>query len=61
MLRRYLIVNGVTTALAYSLCAAFVPSIPNILHSAVANFETFAMRSPILGPMVHGIVIVRDH
>lgn len=58
MLRRYLIVNGVTTALLYGAFSAFVPSTPDMLQSARATFDTFAMQSPILGPLIHRIVMV---
>ncbi len=47
MLRRYLIVNGITTVLLYGAFAAFVPAMPNLR----SMFNTFAMQSPVLGPI----------
>ena len=58
MLRRYLIVNGISTALLYGVFSAFVPSMPNLLQSARATFDTYAMQSPFLEPMIHRIVMV---
>jgi hypothetical protein len=58
MLRRYLIVNGITTALLYGAFWAFVPSMPDMLQSARATFDTFSMQSPVLGPFLHRIVMV---
>jgi hypothetical protein len=58
MLRRYLIVNGTMTLLLYGAVLAVVPSVPNLLQSARATFDSFSMESPILGPLVHRIVLV---
>jgi hypothetical protein len=54
MLRRYLIVNGITTVLLYGAFAAFVPAMPNLR----SMFNTFAMQSPVLGPVIYRIVTV---
>lgn len=54
MLRRYLIVNGITTVLLYGAFAAFVPATPNLR----SMFNTFAMQSPVLGPVIYRIVMV---
>jgi hypothetical protein len=58
MLRRYLIVNGITTALLYGAFWAFVPSTPNLMQGMFSAFDTFAMESPLFGPVVHRILIV---
>ena len=58
MLRRYLIVNGTMTLLLYGAVLAVVPSVPNLLQSVRAVFDSFSMESPILGPLVHRIVLV---
>ncbi len=58
MLRRYLIVNGTTTALLYGGIYAAIPSPVHILHSARQMFDGFVMQSPILGPLVNKVVLV---
>jgi hypothetical protein len=58
MLRRYLIVNGITTALLYAAYTSLVPSAPHMLNSARETFDTFAMQSPLLGPIVYRLVTV---
>jgi hypothetical protein len=58
MLRRYLIVNGIKTALIYAAVWAFVPSVSGLAHAADSTFQTFAMESPLLGPLFYRIVTV---
>jgi hypothetical protein len=58
MLRRYLIVNGTTTALLYGGIYAVLPSSLDIHHSVHALFNGLVMQSPILGPLVNKVVLV---
>ena len=58
MLRRYLIVNGITTALLYGAILTLVPSTPDLAQSARTSLDTLAMEMPLLGPLVHRIVLV---
>jgi hypothetical protein len=58
MLRRYLIVNGITTALLYAAVWNFVPSVSGLAHAAGSTFQTFAMESPMLGPLIYRLVTV---
>jgi len=57
MLRRYLIVNGVTTALLYATIYALTPSMKS-LEALRDNFDGFVMQSPVLGPLVNKIILV---
>lgn len=61
MLRRYLIVNGVTTVLLYGALFAIIPSAPHVMQSAQATFENYFMESPMLGPLVHRIVVLSSN
>ncbi|AGK57399.1 hypothetical protein HYPDE_28598 [Hyphomicrobium denitrificans 1NES1] len=56
MLRRYLIVNGIMTALLYGAVWAFAPSVPRLIQSAESTFKAFAMDSPMLRPVVYRII-----
>jgi hypothetical protein len=58
MLRRYLITNGIMTVLLYGAVWAFVPSVSGLAHAAGSTFQTFAMESPLLGPLIYRIVTV---
>ncbi|CAA2141920.1 hypothetical protein [Hyphomicrobium sp. ghe19] len=58
MLQRYVIVNGVTTAVLYGAAYAFTPSSLHMLDSIRAGFEGFVMQSPVLGPLVNKIILV---
>ncbi len=52
MLRRYLIVNGISTVLLYALVWAFVPSPVGVVTQVRELFQTFATEAPFLGPLV---------
>lgn len=52
MLRRYLIVNGVSTVLLYALVWTLVPSPLGFVTQVRERFETFAIESPLLGPVL---------
>ncbi len=58
MLRRYLIVNGTTTALLYGGIYAAIPSSLDVHQSLQGMFDGLVMQSPILGPLVNKIVLV---
>jgi hypothetical protein len=58
MLRRYLIANGIMTALLYGAVWAFVPSASGLAHAAGSTVQTFAMKSPMLVPLIYRIVTV---
>ena len=56
MLRRYLIVNGATTAVLYGAIYALAPTLK--LESLRASFEDYVMESPVLGPLLNKIILV---
>ncbi|HET6389151.1 hypothetical protein [Hyphomicrobium sp.] len=56
MLRRYLIVNGATTAVLYGALYALTPTLK--LENLRASFEGFVMESPVLGPLLNKIILV---
>jgi hypothetical protein len=58
MLRRYLIVNGTTTALLYGGIYAGVTPVLHQAHSVWQLFEGFVMESPILAPIINKVVLV---
>lgn len=58
MLRRYLITNGISTALLYGGIYAAVTPAWNTLQSFRQMFDGYVMESPILGPLLNKIVIV---
>lgn len=58
MLRRYLIVNGTTTALLYGAVYAAIPSSTHVLQSVREVLDGYVMQSPILGPLINKTVLV---
>lgn len=52
MLRRYLIVNGVSTLLMYAAIWAIVPAPSSLLSAARQTVETFANETSLFGPIV---------
>lgn len=61
MLRRYLIVNGTTTALLYGGIYAGVPSATHLVQSVQDVFAGYLMQSPILGPLVNKVILVTSY
>ncbi|MBA2127291.1 hypothetical protein DLM45_13810 [Hyphomicrobium methylovorum] len=59
MLRRYLLVNGISTAVLYGAILALAPVVPHVLMSARETLSSIAMESPALAPIVYRIVIVQ--
>lgn len=57
MLRRYLIVNGATTAVLYGAIYALAPSTKS-LENLRATFDGYVMESPVLGPLLNKIILV---
>ncbi|MBS0237718.1 MAG: hypothetical protein JSR89_04780 [Proteobacteria bacterium] len=57
MLRRYLIVNGVTTVLLYAAIYSVTPSMKS-LEALRDSFEGFVMQSPVLAPLVNKVILV---
>lgn len=58
MLRRYLIINLVTTAFAYAAYFAFVPSGTGMAAHLNDSIRNASMESPMLAPLVHRIITV---
>lgn len=59
MLRRYLLVNGISTVLLYAGLIAAVPAVPHVLASAREAISSIAMESPVLAPIIYRIVVVK--
>ncbi len=57
MLRRYLIVNGTTTAVLYGAIWAFAPSLPNVTQMMSSTIDMLA-QSPLVGPVLNRIILV---
>jgi hypothetical protein len=58
MLRRYIIVNGLSTVAMYGAIWAAWPVFTAQLNAMRSGFETYAMENPLLGPLVHRIVLM---
>ncbi|RUO97714.1 hypothetical protein [Hyphomicrobium sp.] len=58
MLRRYLLVNGTTTALLYGGIYAATPSTGHLVQTARDFCDGFVMQSPILGPIINKVVLL---
>ena len=57
-MRKYLIVNGITTVILYAAVAAWMPSVSGLPGSLRKSFDVFAMDHAVLGPILHRLVIV---
>lgn len=58
MLRRYLIVNGVSTLAMYGMALALLPSVQALPASLSQALNIYAMEHSVLGPMLNRIVLV---
>ncbi|NOT70199.1 MAG: hypothetical protein HOP09_02630 [Hyphomicrobium sp.] len=58
MLRRYLIVNGLTTALMYGAVWALVPSPSSVTQALSSTFESYVSENALLGPVVYRMITV---
>lgn len=59
-MRRYLITNGIMTALLYGAIWTLVPSVSGVVHSAGSTIEAFAMDNPLFAPMILRNVLISD-
>jgi hypothetical protein len=58
MLRRYLIVNGVSSAVMYVGIWAFVPSLSSVTEVINASWETYVLGHTFLAPVIHRVITV---
>ena len=58
MLRRYLIVNGLSSAFLYAGIWAFVPTMGSLTQAIYNSWETYVMGHTFLGPVLNRIVTV---
>lgn len=58
MLRRYLIVNGLSTAVMYGAVWTFAPSVSSAIDALVEGVKLYAMDNMWLGPLLHGVVSI---
>ena len=58
MLRRYLIVNVISSVMLYVAASAYVPSFAAMTRSINTSFEVFVMGHTFLAPVLHRIVMV---
>lgn len=58
MLRRYLIVNGVSTIALYAAIWAFVPSYNSVTGALSQAWQTYATEHTVLGPVLNRIFVV---
>lgn len=58
MMRRYLIVNGVSTAVMYAGVWAFVPSVTSLTQTLNQTWDTYVMGDTILGPVLYRMITV---
>lgn len=58
MLRRYLIVNGVSTALMYGAVWAFVPSPSSIAQAVTASVHSYVAENALWQPVVYRMIVV---
>ena len=56
MLRRYIIVNGVTTVALYGAVFAFAPAIVTAFADLRRDIDVYAMDHSWLGPVFHGVL-----
>lgn len=58
MLKRYLIANGISTAVLYGGVYAVVMSAPSLTQAASDAWETYVMGHTFLGPVLHRMITV---
>jgi hypothetical protein len=58
MLRRYLITNGVSSALLYLAVLAYAPSPAALTKALHATFETFVMGQTFLSPVFNRVISI---
>lgn len=58
MLRRYFIVNGISTALLYASIWVFVPSAEAVKSGVSEAWVSYISGDSVLGPMFNRVVLV---
>lgn len=58
MLRRYVIVNGVSTVVLYGALWAFLPSMSSLTDALSNTLDSFVAGHTFLGPVLHRMVTV---
>jgi hypothetical protein len=58
MLRRYLIVNGISTVLMYGAVLALLPAPLGFLNGLREGLATLTMENPVLAPLFNGLVLM---
>ncbi len=58
MLRRYVIVNGLSTIALYGAVSAFVPNITSLANTLRQGFDIYAMDNAVLGPIFYRLLTV---
>lgn len=58
MLRRYLILNGVSSAVLYLAVWAYVPSPSSVSRAVSSSFESYVMEHAFLGPILNRMILV---
>ena len=58
MLRKYFVLNVVSTLVLYACAWTLIPSPSSIARDIRQGFDAYAMDSALLGPVIHRIVTV---
>ena len=58
MLRRYLIVNGLSSLVLYAAIWAYVPSLASLTRSFNTSFESYVMGHTFLAPVLHRMITI---
>ena len=58
MLRRYLIVNGLSSLMIYAAVWAYVPSLASLTRSFNTTFESYVMGQTLLVPVLHRMITI---
>jgi hypothetical protein len=58
MLRRYLIANGVSSAVLYGAMWAFVPSLSSLSSSIETTINSYVMDHSFLAPILNRVITV---
>lgn len=56
MLRRYVIANGISTAVLYGAAWSLFPVVHGFVASAEKSFDLYAFDNTLIGPLLHGVV-----
>ncbi len=58
MLRRYLIVNGLSTVALYGAVWALLPNMTSLAQTLRQGFDIYAMDNAVLGPIFYRLLMV---